>query len=113
MSTKRSESKTLERRYRIARILVEAALTGDDATARRHGVSLRTIGRYRGVGGGGCAKTSVAVYTDALLVVAWVNPLAQIPIRDATIQKVERHLCANNPTCARGRMPRALGAWWR
>lgn len=49
MSTKRSESKTLERRHRIARILVEAALTGDEATARRNGISLRTIGRYRAV----------------------------------------------------------------
>ena len=49
MPGKRSESKTLERQHRIARILVEAALTGDEATASRNGLSLRTIGRYRAV----------------------------------------------------------------
>ena len=42
-------------------------------------------------------KTGVAVCTDALFVVAWVNPLAQIKFATPPFQKVERHQCANNP----------------
>jgi len=31
----------------IAQILVEASISGDEATAKRNGITLRTIGRYR------------------------------------------------------------------
>ena len=43
-------------------------------------------------------KSGVAVATDRLYVVAWVNPLAQIKFATPPFQKVERHQCANNPS---------------
>jgi hypothetical protein len=62
------------------------------------------------------AKTGVAVCTDALSVVAWVNPLAQIKFAPPPFQKVERHQCVNNPTwrdceCRRWFDPESGGAW--
>ena len=44
------------------------------------------------------AKTGVAVCTDTLSIVAWVNPLAQIKFATPPFQKVERHQCVNNPS---------------
>jgi hypothetical protein len=62
------------------------------------------------------AKTGVAVCTDALSVVAWVNPLAQIKFTTPPFQKIERHQCVNNPTwrmceCRRWFDPESGLAW--
>jgi hypothetical protein len=62
------------------------------------------------------AKTGVAVCADALSVVAWVNPLAQIKFATPPFQKIERHQCVNNPTwrdceCRRWFDPESGGAW--
>lgn len=62
------------------------------------------------------AKTGVAVCTDALSVVAWVNPMAQIKFAVPPLQKVERHECVNNPSwrdceCRRWFDPESGGAW--
>ena len=59
------------------------------------------------------AKAGVAVCTDALSVVAWVNPLAQIKFATPPF---ERHQCVNNPTwrdceCRRWFDPESGGAW--
>jgi hypothetical protein len=61
-------------------------------------------------------KTGVAVCTDRLFVVAWVNPLAQIKFATPPFQKVERHQCANNPSwrdcpCRIWFDPESGGAW--
>ncbi len=61
-------------------------------------------------------KTGVAVCTDALSVVAWVNPLAQIKFATPPFQKVERHQCVNNPTwreceCRKWFDPESGGPW--
>ena len=62
------------------------------------------------------AKTGVAVCTDELSVVAWVNPLAQIKFAVPPFQKVERHECVNNPSwadceCRRWFDPESAGEW--
>jgi len=62
------------------------------------------------------AKTGVAVCTDTLSVVAWVNPLAQVKFATPPFQKVERHQCVNNPSwsdceCRRWFDPESGGAW--
>jgi hypothetical protein len=62
------------------------------------------------------AKTGVAVCTDALSVVAWVNPMAQIKFAVPPLQKFERHQCVNNPSwrdceCRRWFDPESGGAW--
>jgi hypothetical protein len=61
-------------------------------------------------------KTGVAVCTDRLFVVAWVNPLGQIKFATPPFQKVERHQCVNNPAwreceCRRWFDPESGGAW--
>jgi hypothetical protein len=63
-------------------------------------------------------KTGVAVCTDRLLVVAWVNPLGQIKFATPPYQKVVRHECANNPTwreceCRTWFDPESGGPWGR
>ncbi|MFZ5893411.1 MAG: hypothetical protein ACOY0T_20285 [Myxococcota bacterium] len=63
-------------------------------------------------------KTGVAVCTDALFVVAWVNPLGQIKFGVPPFQKVERHQCVNNPAwreceCRSWFDPESGGAWGR
>ena len=60
--------------------------------------------------------TGVAVCTDTLAVVAWVNPLAQIKFATPPFQRVERHQCANNPSwqdceCRRWFDPESGGPW--
>jgi hypothetical protein len=62
------------------------------------------------------AKTGVAVCTDTLSVVAWVNPMAQIKFAVPPLQKIERHQCVNNPSwrdceCRRWFDPESGGAW--
>lgn len=62
------------------------------------------------------AKTGVAVCTDLLFVVAWVNPLAQIKFATPPFRRVERHQCANNPTwsecaCRAWFDPESGGPW--
>jgi hypothetical protein len=61
-------------------------------------------------------KTGVAVCTDRLFVVAWVNPLGQIKFATPPFQKVERHQCINNPAwreceCRRWFDPESGGPW--
>jgi hypothetical protein len=63
-------------------------------------------------------KSGVAVCTDRLFVVAWVNPLAQIKFATPPFQKVERHQCANNPAwrdcqCRTWFDPESGGPWGR
>ena len=60
--------------------------------------------------------TGVAVCSDRLFVVAWVNPLAQIRFATPPFQKVERHQCANNPAwrecqCRTWFDPESGGPW--
>ncbi|HWA70686.1 MAG TPA: hypothetical protein VG937_00055 [Polyangiaceae bacterium] len=62
------------------------------------------------------AKTGVAVCTDRLFVVAWVNPLAQIKFATPPFRKIERHQCANNPSwsecqCRTWFDPESGGPW--
>src|SRR4051812_5617585 len=62
------------------------------------------------------SKAGVAVCTDTLSVVAWVNPLAQVKFAAPPFQKVERHQCVNKPSwieceCRRWFDPESGGAW--
>jgi hypothetical protein len=62
--------------------------------------------------------TGVAVVTDRLSIVAWVNPLAQIKFALPPYVKIERHLCVNNPSwqdceCRRWFDPESGGPWGR
>ncbi len=61
-------------------------------------------------------RTGVAVCTDRLFVVAWVNPLGQIKFATPPFQKVSRHQCANNPSsrdcqCRKWFDPESGGPW--
>jgi hypothetical protein len=61
-------------------------------------------------------KSGVAICTDQLSVVAWVNPLAQIKFAAPPFQRVELYQCVNNPSwrdseCRRWFDPESGGAW--
>ena len=61
-------------------------------------------------------RTGVAVCTDLLFVVAWVNPLGQIKFATPPFQKVSRHQCVNNPSsrdcqCGKWFDPESGGPW--
>lgn len=43
-------------------------------------------------------RTGVAVVTDRLFIVAWVNPLGQIKFALPPYSTIERHWCVNNPS---------------
>lgn len=61
-------------------------------------------------------RSGVAVVTDRLFVVAWVNPLGKIKFAVPPFQKIERHQCVNNPSwrdceCRRWFDPDSRGSW--
>jgi hypothetical protein len=76
----------------------------DGAVLARHKLARRLAHEFK--------QTGVAVCTDTLSVIAWVNPRAQIKFATPPFQRVERHQCVNNPCGATasaggGSIPRA------
>jgi hypothetical protein len=91
--------------HRLSTPLTKAWAINRDA---RHKLAAWLAHTYR--------RTGVAVCSDRLFVVAWVNPLAQIKFATPPFQKVERHQCANNPAwreceCRTWFDPESGGPW--
>lgn len=91
--------------FRLSTPLTRAWALNRDA---RHRLAMWLAYQYK--------RTGVAVCTDRLFVVAWVNPLGQIKFATPPFRKVERHECANNPSwrdceCRRWFDAESRGPW--
>jgi hypothetical protein len=91
--------------FRLSTALSRAWALNRDA---RHRLAMWLAYQYK--------RTGVAVCTDRLFVVAWVNPLGQIKFATPPFRKVERHECANNPSwreceCKRWFDAESRGVW--